>query len=361
MSQQPEVLLLDDGELDDIEDMLTELGVAHTRVRWRAMVPGQPWPTRLLITTPGGAARLGPRHEEASGPVAAIALLEEDAPAPTAGLREAGFDYLVRRPVHPVALRMLVVNCVYAGEERRREPRIPVGGEIWFSLGLLDRPAVLADLSTGGCRLLTRKPLEPGRRVMVEIPESLGAAEPLRLKGRVLRCEREHGGSGYSSAIQFEDLSPDRRDELEWILEERSHGPVRLAASQPDEVPENDAYVRLAPEGGEPGGEAEADPRKRVLVARDITSAGMRVESQPGIELGDRLHMALYLSGSGEPLALAATFVRDEGPDGMILAFDEPPPAIRLELEMQLRGLPSLEDLHDRRDAPRVVAELLDA
>ena len=52
MARGPSVLLLDDGELDDIQSLLEEVGVPYARVRGGAIVDGTPPLLDLLISTP---------------------------------------------------------------------------------------------------------------------------------------------------------------------------------------------------------------------------------------------------------------------------------------------------------------------
>ena len=206
-----------------------ELRVAFGRVRGGAIAASTPAPTKLLISTP---RRIESVKLPASGTpegdrLVRIVVVSEDSTTLRARLREVGFDYLVRRPVHPEALRLLLLHCLYAGEERRSEPRVPVGFEVSFRTGLLPRRATLADLSTRGCRILSKWPLEPGKHITVTIPERVGVAEPVSLRGKVVRMSLdEHlGGDGpYSAAVQFDAVTGETRRELEWILEERARG-----------------------------------------------------------------------------------------------------------------------------------------
>ena len=48
----PSVLLLDDGELEDIQNLLEQLKVAFARIRGGAIVSGTPPPRDVLIATP---------------------------------------------------------------------------------------------------------------------------------------------------------------------------------------------------------------------------------------------------------------------------------------------------------------------
>lgn len=510
MAQRLAVLLLDDGELDDVQAILETVGLPFGRVRGGAIVPNTPPPLRLLVATPRRIDAVRPSDpdlDEGDEPVRVV-VVEGDSNTLRAKLREIGFDYLVRRPVHPEALRLLLVHCLYAGDERRREPRVPVGYEISFKAGLLQRRATLADLSSGGCRLLSSYGLHPGKRIKIQIPEDLGATEALTLTGRVLRrdFDPELGESGlYVAAVAFEGVTPDQRHELEWILEERSQGPAVLgqgvaAQSDPrvesprprldesvrpsrrfdprvepepgDEryaVPEPEPFPKpsTAPEpnegeGGTLGGEhrpwaepvlpdisedevpdgipvairmevpepapepetheidlqpldeverqavalesEEPDPsddtlsvppavvpdgapgspedrrksrrgtyeRKvpafgsralRVLVGRNLSRGGMLIERFPELELGDRLHLAIYGDAGEEPFLIWASVARDSGGGGMALVFDEVPPEIGDQLDRLVGGLPAVEALNDGELGAMgtVVSEILES
>ena len=52
MGSSVQVLLLDDGELDDIQSILDEAGVSYGRIRGGAIAPNTPAPSRLLVATP---------------------------------------------------------------------------------------------------------------------------------------------------------------------------------------------------------------------------------------------------------------------------------------------------------------------
>ncbi len=421
MRRSPEVLLLDDGELDDVQAMLEELGAAFGRVRGGAIAQDTPAPSKLLITTPRRIESVSmpePDSERANG-LTRIVVVNEDSVTLRARLREIGFDYLVRRPVHPEALRLLLLHGLYSGEERRDEPRVPVGFEISFRSGLLSRKATLADLSSRGCRLISKYALEPGKRISVTIPRSSQGSDTLTLKGRVIRMgldERLGPVGPYSSAIGFDELPPDTRHDLEWILEELRTGPATLGETRdkkparPRAQPEPPTRTVLDPPetrsedlqrvdipvevqmSATPGPEPEAPPvrsapavvderRKarradysrrvpafgdramRVLVARDLSTGGMRVERSSGLDIGDRLHLAVYVAGREEPMLVWATVARDDGENGMGLVFDEVDPAMASELERLVAGLPAVECLHDEEAQAMgtVVTEILES
>lgn len=477
------VLLLDDGELDDVQRILEDVGAEFGRVRGGAIVPDTPPPRRLLISTPRRIQSVRDYDAELDGdemPVR-IVVAEGDSNTLRARLREIGFDYIVRRPVHPEALRLLILRCLYTGDERRRDPRVPVGYEISFRTGLLHRRATLADLSSGGCRLLTSYAVHPEKRIRIQIPAGLGNDAPLALTARVLRrhLDEDHGEQGtYVAALAFEDLGDEERLALGRVIAACRKGPATLGdapsvtpdprSEPPDsrliekarvssadprvepepaeppppaaaadvearaaeeridtprvEVPEAsdplgfdptfdfdcddlqqvdlEVEIRLEEEVGALDPDAETLPelevdddfdaggpspdlslpddvpydddedtserrhtrrgsfeRKvpafgnralRVLVGRDLSMQGMRVERFPGLEVGDRLHVALYGDAEeADPLLVWATVSRDDGEDGMALVFDEVGRGIARKLEALVCSLPAVESLHD--------------
>jgi len=423
MGRPVAVLLLDDGELDDVQEILDDLRIAYGRVRGGAIARNTPPPTRLLISTPRriDAVRLPARGDAAGDALTRIVVVSEDSNTLRAKMREIGFDYLVRRPVHPEALRLLLLHCLYTGDERRREPRVPVGFEISFRMGLLPRRATLADLSSRGCRLLSRFALEPGKHITLQIPQALGSSEALTLRGRIIRMSLDEnlGPDGpYSAGVMFEQVPAEVRQELEWLLEERAQGPAMLQPAAGDfpepalPEPERDGDdphvnidlevdVRLNPDPepkrvepepkakqkqnqkqkqasrGGAGRERRRNQRGtydkkvpafgtralRVLVARDLSQGGMRVERFSGLEVGDRLHLAIYGSADQEPFLVWATVMRDDGAEGMALAFDEVHPQIAEQLEKVVADLPAIESLHDdeAHAMGTVVTEILES
>ena len=419
MARGPSVLLLDDGELDDIQRLLEEVGVPFARVRGGAIVDGTPPPDDLLISTPRrlDAVRKVGTHDDGTAPVRLV-VVEEDSNTLRERLRRDGFDYLVRRPVHPEAMRLLVLRCLYRGDERRVEPRVAVGFEVGFRTGLMTRRAVLADLSLRGCRLLSEHRIEPGRRIKVNVPEALEAGEPVAVTGRVLRVDRpkeQDRAHLYSAAVLFENPSRDARQAIELLIEDLSLGPATLRrvmtgggnplrdaevaaaevspadetldAAAPEATPEAETrdtppeapaseepplevVVQLDESAGdedapETDAQTPSDRRGRrraayshtvpafgkralrVLVGRDLSIGGMRIEPLPGLELGDRLHLAIYGEAGESPFLVWASVVRDDGPSGMALAFDPLEEAIGERLERLVSNLPSVESLHD--------------
>ena len=107
---------------------------------------------------------------------------------------------------------------------------------------------------------------------------------------------------------------------------------------------------------------AFGDRALRVLVGRDLSVGGMRVEPLSELEMGDRLHLAIYGAVGEEPSLVWATVARDDGGDGMALRFDPLEPGIGDRLESLVAKLPAVESLHDEeaKAMGTVVSEILD-
>lgn len=417
MGSAPSVLLLDDGELDDIHRMLGELSIPCARIRGGAIVKGTPPPRDLLIATPRRIEAVREAVGDVQDPPVRVMVVNEDSNALRTQLRRSGFDYLVRRPVHVEALRLLLLHCLYKGDERRREPRVAVGFEVSFRSGLITRRATLADLSIRGCRLLSRTRVEPGRRVRVQIPEALETGEPFSVTGRVVRVDdaKHCDDENVSLGVSFDKMADDARQALEIIIEDRAQGPATLRRGR-DDVPrpspapsEGDASpggadgasaaeavgsrgadaarldvgFQLQPEderdestGGGPDDEDSGSLRSspsspqserrrvrrgayaqtvpafgnralRVLVGRDLSVGGMRIERLNGLELGDRLHLALYGEPGEKPLLVWGTVTRDDGNSGVAITFDPVDSTVASRLERLVGTLPTVESLHD--------------
>jgi hypothetical protein len=377
-----------------------------------------------------------------------LVVVEEDSNSLREQLRRCGFDYLIRRPVHPEALRLLLLRCLYRGDERRREPRVAVGFEVTYRTGLKTRRAVLADLSVRGCRLVSESGIDAGRRIRVNVPEALETGDPVAITGRVLRVDRPRESDRahlYTAAVVFDEMSTDSRQALEMVIEDLSMGPATLRrglvprameapAAPPfaksmtpasDEALDLDAVddtLNTPPDAPEqPATETETETRTetaeqaaievdlciedpsedaqdveavdaieavdtegsdrrserraayshtvpafskralRVLVGRDLSSRGMRIDPLPGLEIDDRLHLAIYGDAGESPFLVWATVRRDDGDSGMALAFDPLDREIADRLERLVGSLPAVESLHDTEAEAMgtVVSEIL--
>jgi hypothetical protein len=419
MPAQPALLVLDDGELSDLVTLLNELGLEFTHLRGSAIPPQVPPPERLIVTTPRRAmlTKDWPR----STPYR-IAVVTEDSNTLRAMLRRVGFDLLLRRPVHPVALRLVLLRALYAGEEKRREERVAVGLEVQFRSGFWRKKALLADISQRGCRLLAEQALSPGSRINLPLPKELSAAGH-SLPCKVVRVGAKPEPDGrFEVGLAFENLSKDNLAAVRALLRQLSEAagmeearvlatkrspasapaPAAAPAKKPAQRPAAPSaeqtmhrvaalraasaatQVKPAPaalalpaspkpsppppapaprvlalpappdEGAERRQHSRAtfdqqvprldDEANSVLLGRDLSVAGMRVEYHERVQIGDLLELAVYVSPREEPIVLKARVAHDAG-DGLGLTFEGVPPSVGERLERLIARLPSVESL----------------
>ncbi|MBW2232091.1 MAG: PilZ domain-containing protein [Deltaproteobacteria bacterium] len=410
MTQRPGILLIDDGELSGVACLLDQLGMEYTRFRGGDVAGRMPPPDDLLITTPRRAdvvRRGSPPGARPGRPVRIIAV-QEDSTAMRQMLRRMGFHLLVRLPCQESIWRLLVCRAVYQGDERRREDRVAVGspvsidhaGESGEAAG-----AVLLDVSNRGCRLSSSRPLPLDTQVSVVLGESATGGEPLTLQGSVVRAAPEslrRDGSGYQAAILFDaDLDESQRARLGDVINRWSMGPPsleRIDPSSPSLPPcesaaipglvlddETDPAIRIGESvalhvDSVPDGDAGADrrahtrgafwspvmattgPASRVLMGRDLSAGGMRVERLPDLGMGDELRLALHGTSQDQPFELTARVIRDDGEDGLALAFQDVPPAVAEMLEKLVACLPEVESLEESEPhgLGAILSEILD-
>jgi hypothetical protein len=397
LEQRPAVLLVHDGELSAVARVVAGLDV---ELHERHGAPSEADRARswgLALGTPRRLIELdcGPGR-----PASRIAALAGDSRTARAMLARVGVRLLVRLPVHPAALRLLVLHCLYRGPERRRTPRAGVGAPILVRCGLRRRKAILVDLSVRGCRLLTTDPLPEGRRLSLAIPAEVAGGRPLALQGVAARiAEADPRMPGVQAAVVlFRGVSARDGRRLAEVVAEYAQspavcppgrdvpladpaawpvGPVSLAAPPAEDELELDPDPDLEIDEEDDGPQdrrsgprrAFADPvlalggeGARVLLGRDLSEGGMRVDAHPGLGVGDELHLALHLGVRRDPLVVRARVERDDGEQGFVLVFHDLDAADRRELEAMLELLPMVE-MPDSGEATGglVVSEILAA
>ncbi len=476
MPNRPAVVLIDDGELDDLLGTLRELGADPLRVPGVEVDSEWLWPSRLLVASARRGLALGPFTSRDKRGCTTIAVAEDDSRTVQALARRMGFDYLVRRPVHPEALRLLLLRSLYGDRERRLEPRFPIGYTVTWRAGLRTHKATVAEISTGGCRLLSAHRLGPGSRLSVRIPRALAGGLGFRLSGRAVRCERRATteGASWLLGVAFEDLSERARRRLDDLLDRYAIGPPRLPnvrapsgaraapppraqaddlveVTRPEPEPAREIAVESAPElaamdrptlaepvdlaeatqsdpaelpdfaevesptlvvppdlpeveeptvadaedtvpdmepllpgdfpaqanaaDGDHAGKPEDSPvldraaqseRRRpravfsqevvalddradsvlhVLVGRDLSAGGIRVDPHPMLAVGDQLRLAIYDASAKEPFVVQASVERDDDGAGLGLRFLGVEPEVLAQIEAVVDSLPAVEAL----------------
>ncbi len=378
MSSDPSVLLIDDGELEDVRTLLYECGADFEHFRGHEIPDEIDDPLDLLVTTSGRAVSLN--FNEASRPrePVRVAICSDRSRAERQDLKTAGFDYMVRRPVHPAALRLLLLRILYHGSEKRQATRFAFGCPVFFRSGFHRRRAILSEVSARGCRLLTRHPVSAGSEVSIQLPADLVGDAPLNLPAIAIRTEpgeRERGAEGdYSIGFRFEALDAETKRTLRSILVKRYWGPAPMEAkpqAPPEEAPASEG--ELEQKGAPFPGPQRRDLRAayegpviaispdatRTLVGRDLSMGGMRVEPHPRVKVGDRLRIALYAGANEDPLLIHAHVLRDDGELGLALRFETLDRDDQDLLSDLLGTLPAIEALGAPDISPLVLTELV--
>jgi hypothetical protein len=106
----------------------------------------------------------------------------------------------------------------------------------------------------------------------------------------------------------------------------------------------------------------EVDSGKRVvqaLLGRDLSMGGIRIDPQFGLSSGDKLDIALFDVGRGEPLILHSEVSRDDGGAGMVLCFMGLSTENEENLAAIIAALPAVESLGKSRNSTVVPAGIL--
>lgn len=388
------ILLIDDGELDEVAKVLEAEGLSYERMRG-GRIPADVAPPRdLLIVTPRRVERVRRGSPSGAGPGRPLRIIAvaEDSPPMRRRLRRAGLHLLVRLPADAEIWRLLVARALYQGNERREDPRVAAGSRVAMDVDLprseAESATLLVDLSNRGCRLRTRENFSVGDPIAFALPADLEAGrkgESFTLRGRVRRIANEAGSDQCMLAVVFDpDLPGKSRSQLAALINRWASGPDSLGetraaiapaipACQLPSLPEltlddetdppvpalPEIRVQLADVEENPNAERRSQPRGSyesqvaaegrdgpiVLLGRDLSAGGMRIERLGLLKLGDRFRVALHGPVPGEPFVVHAEITRDDGDDGFALVFDGVDPATATELEKLVACLPNVESL----------------
>jgi hypothetical protein len=411
------VLLLHDGELADLRALVEKLGA---QVVEPSGTEHEDMDFDVVLATP---RRLRDVSRSSARPNAVrIAVLERDARTLRALCRRTGVDLVVLRPVHPTAVRLLLLHALYRGPDRRVR-RVAVGVPVRFRSGFRSHPALLADLSTRGCQLVGCSPRAPGKHLKVSIPDPAAPGRSFAVTGQVVRLVR---GLDPGFAVEFRSVGARVREQLQAAVAAYAEGPgpcnsrdaavawrqfapPATPAGPPDEQslsgsdvspcsPCSETAMEPSSEGADGSAIAEADAADaslappdpasaeqtdaerrrasrhryegrrvvaldeeaaRVLLGHDLSIGGMRVAPNPALHVGQQLRVALYGSPGETPLVLETQVFRDDGERGLVLRFDGSDDGARRYLAKMLDSLPVLDGGRESA-AGLVVSEILD-
>ena len=302
-AESPRVVLLDDGELDDVRAALCELGVAHCDARRATMGERVP----VLFSTPARALALADGRSAA--PLhqlhAVIGRDGEEVAAPC--------DLALRRPIASSVLRLLARRPDHAARlERRLSTRVALATPVIVRVGDDRREVILTRISIGGCGLVSPALMRTGAHVAIELPPELSAPRRLALSGEVLGSRELATGDGitFDISVAFRALDLVDRVTLRALMARHA---IDFRPASEELGPRR---ARLAPAGVAPDRRPSTVARRRfqqrvmgvssgiahVLLARDLSRDGLRVQSHDWLAVGDALQVAVFGGFETAPL-----------------------------------------------------------
>jgi len=373
---RPDVLLMDDGTLDDLYSLLREIGVDGLRIRTSRGSSPHAWirPRRLLITSaPLALSFPWPMSCEEDGFVG-IAVADDRSQTLSSKMARLGFRYLVRRPIHPQALRILLRQVLYNGSEKRRNPRYAFDAEVAWRTGVRRHPGRLVEISMESCLIVTDcTALRRHTALKITLPASAIGGHTLTLKGRVVRAARielPDGGLGQAVAVGFWGLSSRVRTRLAALLQRCAEGhlqPPRAphlpqdsptpgggpAAASPTTVdrPE-EADALFAPEKCFHEDEPEKDEGS--VLGSELSITGMRVREGSQLCPGQLYAVEIYEGSYHEPMVLNAEVCAEDDEEGFLLRFVAPTARDGERIAGAMKGPPAVQSLGEvgRRVVP---------
>lgn len=406
MEESPEaplILLHHDGELREVRTLLDSLEIpvhervgplrpAESRAAWQSVIGT---PKRLLEFKVNVT---GPRPTF-------IAIADQLSKTLESQMKRLRIHYVVNRPVHPMALRLLILHALYNGPERRKRDRVSIGAEVRIRSGVFAKPATLAEISLRGARILTHQPLRTGAPIKLLIGRDLTLSGTLKIPAATVRtCSLEDGC--VEVGLRFDEAGPKTTELLRRFIDLHRRGPVQVrhqiagTVSTPGSTPHVSQTSAATPARANVAAtpppqptvapmpiaatvDAAVDPTveederrnagrhaydnrvvalldeaARVFIGRDISVGGMRVDAHPEIGIGCRVKLALHAGPRSEPLLVNAIVQRDDGDEGIFLRFIDESRSLEREIDQVISriGVSSGEGL----DSDVVVSEIIE-
>ena len=123
------LLAYDGNTLDDVFELLKEMGAQPRRVRVTGPEGLKDWDDvpKLLLVDAADALTLDVPHQADHQGVLRVAIASSQSEILGSLLRRLGYQYLIRRPLHRDAIEILLRNLLHKGQSRRESPRVVMG------------------------------------------------------------------------------------------------------------------------------------------------------------------------------------------------------------------------------------------
>jgi hypothetical protein len=379
MPETPSILIVDDGELDRVERLLVKAGLDPVRMRASRLRESIEKPRDLLLMSWNPIRGLPALHDNPEGiePVRVCVHSQDFLPL-RERLRSLGVDYLVQSALDDDSLRLFLSSQLYRGPERRRELRLPLGGQVKLQAAGHEERVKLAELSRTTCRVICAGEFPVDTPLAVVLPKGLGGNDELALPGRVVRsfpAEARGARTLHSCVVAFVALPDAVRKQLDRIADGEQIGtratPLRPAPAPDTATP---ALHEGAPDTAddERRAAARAPYERRIvllsvdgvsksalLIGRDLSTSGVAVAGASDLVEGAVATLALGGAARTEPVVVDATVVR-AGEDDVGLRLAPLRDDQRAAIEKLMRGPAMVECLRDDpENGRRIVARLV--
>lgn len=178
-----------------------------------------------------------------------VAVVDDSSKTLISHLNRLVAALVVRRPIHPRTLRLLLLHEIYRGPERRRRKRILIGHPVRIGVGLFKQRATLLELSPGGARIELPTAPKIGSKLTILIGKDLTQAKPLKLQAKVIRCIRPSGERARANAEIGVCLIDPRNQAktIRGILDRFATGPASWSGAIAEQAPASVATAAPRP------------------------------------------------------------------------------------------------------------------
>ncbi len=182
------VLFQHGGELSEFADILEDLAVRPDECEDAFPNPERFAGARLVIVSASRLLESG--TPDLSLWPRTIAVVDDSSRTLVTHLNRVGVSMVIRRPIHPRALRLLLLHEIYCGPERRSRRRISIGHPIRIGSGLFRPQATLLELSSTAARIELANAPKVGTQIRLLFGKDLTKHKALKLQAKVVRSIR---------------------------------------------------------------------------------------------------------------------------------------------------------------------------
>ncbi len=340
------LLAYDGNTLDDVFELLEEMGAQPRRVRVTGPEGLKDWQDvpKLLLVDAADALTLDIPHQADRQGVLRVAIASSQSEILGSLLRRLGYQYLIRRPLHRDAIEILFRNLLHKGQSRRASPRVVLGvsAELRTHSWAPARPCSVLDLSRGGCLLASRRKLPLRKKVKLVIGGEITGTRDLVLTGHVIRRRYDDDSMEWQVALRFHPSVEAQGVQIGRLLHSTTIAPAKKVVATPSQrlfalaLRALGQGRKLLPLPGHPDRRRDARARfdrhvckldesgtkvTALLTGYDLTPRGMRVQPHPELEVGTHFSLSLHDQTRQRPIEISAEVIRDDGLDGLALRF----------------------------------------